>query len=152
MIQDPLELQRQSPRTPPRNDNILRSVFDLGEDDPIPWDLPARRGASRVPLPNEVVDMLLALAERSLSTKAIRAELDGNSGETEARKIHTAVTKSENAEWDDKKKKLAEERVLCKNAAQTKANQNKVAYALDDAKIRRARRRKPTSWRSLLPM
>lgn len=118
-IEEPLGLKRHL--VPKRDD--VGSI--LVGDELIPWAAPTRRGASRVPLPEEVVDMLLALAERTLWTRVIRAELD-NSSEVEARKQHAVVTKAVNAEWEEKKKKLAAERVVCKTAAQTKSNQAKV--------------------------
>ena len=87
---------------------------------------PSRRGASRIPQPSEVVKMLLALAERTLSVPKIRAELDSTSGEADLRRRHASALKSENKKWEEQEKKLASARVQCRSAAETKANKELV--------------------------
>lgn len=113
------------------NAQAIRALLDLDDDtSPPAWaDVgPSRRtGASRLPQPEEVVRMLLALAERTLSTPAIRADLAWEAPENEARREHLRAHKKENERWEVCKKKLAEARVLCKSAAATKANKEEVS-------------------------
>lgn len=118
------------------NAAAVRALLDLDNDQPAPsWasDLgagPSRRvGASRIPQPSEIVRMLLAFAERTLVTPKLRAELDSTSGEFEERRRrrrHASATKKLFTHWEAKKKKLAEARVQCKTAAETKANKELV--------------------------
>jgi hypothetical protein len=74
--------------------------------------------------------MLLALAERSLSARSIRADLDSTSGENEERRRHASGVKKETTAWEGRKKKLAEARVRCKSAAETKVNKELVRSLL----------------------
>lgn len=110
------------------NASAIRALLDLDNDQVASaWATdvtgPSRRvGASRIPLPFEVVRMLLALADRTLSTAKVRAEIDSTSGEGEERRRHANGTKKEFTAWEARKKKLAEARVRCKSAAETKAN------------------------------
>ena len=88
---------------------------------------PSRRvGASRVPESYEVVRMLLALADHTLSTAKLRADMESTSGENEERKRFASALKKANTAWEGEKKKLTEARVLCKCAAETKANKELV--------------------------
>ena len=88
---------------------------------------PSRRvGASRVPQPYEVVRMLLAFAERTLSTAKLRADIESTSGESEERRRHASALKRENTAWEGARKKLTEARVRCNSAAETKANKELV--------------------------
>lgn len=113
------------------NAQAIRALLDLDDDaSPPAWaDVgPSRRtAASRLPQPNEVVRMLLALAERTLSTPAIRSDLAWEAPENEARRVNLRQLKKETERWDARKKKLAEARVLCKTAAATKANKEEVS-------------------------
>lgn len=112
------------------NAQAIRALLDLDSDaSPPAWaDAgPSRRlAASRVPQQHEVVRMLLALAERTLSTPSIRTDLAWEAPENEARRVHLRVQK-ENDRWELRKKKLAEERIVCKTAAATKANKEEVS-------------------------
>lgn len=63
------------------------------------------RRASRIPPPDEIIRMLLALAERTLDMPAIRADLDATS-EVEERRQHARGIKAETARWETQKKKL----------------------------------------------
>ena len=116
------------------NDLAMRALLDLDPDQPIPsWAVdveagPSRRAAaSRIPQPAEIVRMLLALADRTLSTPKIRANIDSTSGEAEERRRHFNGVRRENNAWELKKKKLAEARVRCNSAAETKANKETVS-------------------------
>ncbi|OXG19615.1 hypothetical protein C366_02470 [Cryptococcus neoformans Tu401-1] len=109
------------------NEAALRSLFDLGDDQPAPaWatelSVPSRRGASRMPQPSEVVRMLLALVERTLTTPKIKNSMESFAFETQVRKEHANLLKKEQTAWEKRKQKLQEERLLCKTAAETKAN------------------------------
>jgi len=70
--------------------------------------------------------MLLALADRALQTRLLRTEIESVAGESDARKVYATATKQENAAWEQQKKKLAETKVLCKTATESKNNQKKV--------------------------
>lgn len=107
----------------------VRALLDLDPTQPTPsWavDGPARRSASKVPTHVDVVQMLLALADRALLTPQLRAELESTTGESKARKLHATTIKQENTKWEGLKKKLAEAKVLCKTPSESKANQKKV--------------------------
>jgi hypothetical protein len=86
-----------------------------------------RIGSSRTPQPAEIVSMLLAFADRTVSTPDIRSDLDSTTAETEARRQHAAELKKENTAWDEMKKKLGDARIQCKSAIDTKANKDLVS-------------------------
>lgn len=113
------------------NESQVRALLDLDPNEPTPaWAIdagPSRRAASKVPQPAEVVRMLLAMADRAALTPVVRDEMESTAGESEARRVHAAATKKANSEWDTKKKKLGEERVVCKTATETKNNKTKVS-------------------------
>jgi hypothetical protein len=69
------------------------------------------------------------MVERSLSTDTIREEIDSSAGEAEARRDHATAMKKEAASWDAVRKRLAAEKLTCKDASQTKANNAKFAEA-----------------------
>lgn len=91
-----------------------------------------RRSAAAGPIPTqyEVVRMLLALDDRTLSTPLIRKDLAWEAPENEARRVHTRVVKKENERWEDVKKKLAEARVELKSPP-LKANKDEVSLSSD---------------------
>ncbi|KAK8864575.1 hypothetical protein IAR55_001825 [Kwoniella newhampshirensis] len=132
IISEPLRLRLPPPIVDTRaqtNDSALRALLDLDENQPSPaWAAelsagPSRRvGASRIPQPAEVVRMLLALAERTLATPKIRYEMEMFSLEYKERMKQYNEVKGHTAVFEAKKKKLAEARVRCKSAAETKAN------------------------------
>lgn len=70
--------------------------------------------------------MLLSMAERTLATSQIRADLEWAAPENEARRVHAREQKKANDSWEAKKKKLIEARVQCSTPAQTKANKETV--------------------------
>jgi len=70
--------------------------------------------------------MLLALAERTLPTLKIRAELDASTGEFELRRKHGSQQKAEVAKFEGSRKKLMEAGVKAKSAAETRANKEAV--------------------------
>lgn len=113
------------------NMKAIRALLDLEEHEEIPaWAGagPSRRtGASRLPQPSEVVRMLLALAERTLSSPVIRTDLGWEAPENEARRVHAREQKKENDQWEIKRKKLSADGVRCKSAAATKAHQELVS-------------------------
>ncbi|KIR36449.1 hypothetical protein I352_01398 [Cryptococcus deuterogattii MMRL2647] len=129
-LSEPLGLKLpQAPfdRRAEANEAALRSLFDLGDDQAAPaWatelSVPSRRGASRMPQPSEVVRMLLALVERTLTTPKIKNNMEAFAFETQVRKEHANLLKKEQTAWENQKQKLQEERLLCKTAAETKAN------------------------------
>ncbi|WWD17120.1 hypothetical protein CI109_101557 [Kwoniella shandongensis] len=132
IISEPLGLRLPPPIVDTRaqmNDSALRALLDLDENQPAPaWatDLtagPSRRvGASRIPQPAEIIRMLLALAERTLATPKIRYDMELFSFDVQEHRKHSAKIKENSAVFEQKKKKLAEARVRCKSAAETKAN------------------------------
>lgn len=144
-LTEPLGLKMPSAVVPAARGNAnaqaIRALLDLDDDaSPPAWaDVgPSRRtAASRLPQPNEVIRMLLALADRALSTLAIRIDLGWEAPENEARRVHLRQLKKENDRWDVRKKKLAEARVLCKSAAATKANKEEVGTCLYDRSWRK---------------
>ena len=71
--------------------------------------------------------MLLAFAERTLQTPKMRADVDSTSGEAEERRRHANGHKKEITAWEGRKKRLAEAKVRCKSAAETKANKELVS-------------------------
>ena len=71
--------------------------------------------------------MLLAVAERTLQTQKMRADIDSTSGEAEERRRHANGHKKETTAWEARKKSLAEAKVRCKSAAETKANKELVS-------------------------
>ena len=71
--------------------------------------------------------MLLALAERTLSTPAIRADLVWEAPENEARRVHAREIKKENEEWARIKKNLMAAALHCKTPAASKLNREKVS-------------------------
>jgi hypothetical protein len=79
------------------------------DDDYVNEAGPTRRSAAlgRLPSQPEVVRMLLALADRTLSTPAIRKDLVWEAPENEARRIHTRTVKGENERHQRVQKKLA---------------------------------------------
>ena len=109
-------LKLQTPRTS-RQDN-----------DPFETDQSTRRtGASRLPSSAQVISMLLAFAERTLWTPAIRSDLDSQVEENALRRQHASAIKKENTAWDAKKKKLEEARVKSKSAADGKKSSQMVS-------------------------
>jgi hypothetical protein len=122
------------------NMKAVRALLDLEEHEEVPiWAAagPSRRtGASRLPQSSEVVRMLLAFAEKTLSSPAIRTDLVWEAPENEARRVHAREQKKENDQWETKRKKLSTDGVRCKSAAATKAHQEVVSH--------------PVSWRTLL--
>jgi hypothetical protein len=72
--------------------------------------------------------MLLGLAERTLSTPAIRADLVWEAPENEARRQHAREIKAEMENWAKIKKNLMAAALHCKTAAATKANKEKVSW------------------------
>ncbi|BEI85492.1 hypothetical protein CcaverHIS002_0508930 [Cutaneotrichosporon cavernicola] len=116
-----------------RNEKAMRALLDLGADDEAPaWAMEAgpstRRGASRLPAPNEVVRMLLALVEYVMHLDIVRFQMDPNVGYSagdEIRKMSTEQ-KEEAKRWDAEKKKLNAARVRAKTAADTKAAREKL--------------------------
>lgn len=127
------------------NSSALRALLDLDEEDSAPlWaafqsDSGPRRGASKTPLPAEVVGMLLALCDRALRTDRIRQELESTGGEFEARRKVAADSKALKEEWDQRKKKLAEEKVLATSASATKAWREKQAKEEKDYQMKQAK-------------
>ncbi|WWC70160.1 uncharacterized protein I206_104108 [Kwoniella pini CBS 10737] len=110
------------------NESALRAILDLDENQPPPaWAAeytagPSRRtGASRIPPPPEVIRMLLALADRTLSTPKIRGDMESSVPDIDVRKKHASAVKSEVATMETKKKKLQEARLKCKTAKETNA-------------------------------
>ncbi|ODO06462.1 hypothetical protein L198_01694 [Cryptococcus wingfieldii CBS 7118] len=119
----------------------LRNLFDLDENSPAPaWTTgfaaPSRRGASKVPEPAEVVKMLLSLAERALTTPKMRGNIENFTVETKARREHGNTTKKEVNAWEERKKKLSEERIKCKTAGETKANTTRTNKEFQQHKLR----------------
>jgi hypothetical protein len=128
------------------NAEAMRALLDLDDDESAPsWsafqpESGTRRGASKVPLPAEVVAMLLAVCNRALETDKLRQELVSASGEFEARSRVAGESKVLKEEWDARKKKLAEEKLRATSASATKAwreNQAKEekAYRMKQAKL-----------------
>lgn len=72
--------------------------------------------------------MLLAFAERTLSTPALRADLVWEAPENEARRVHARELKKENAEWAKVKKGLMAAALQAKTAAATKSNKEQVSH------------------------
>ncbi|OCF32967.1 hypothetical protein I316_05305 [Kwoniella heveanensis BCC8398] len=115
-LAEPLALKLPSPIVDPKtdaNNAALRAILDLGDDQEAPaWaaDLTAgpskRTAASRIPPSTEVIRMLIAFAERTLSTPKIRAEAESLMSETEIRRLTTEGMKAENAKWLPQKAKL----------------------------------------------
>lgn len=85
--------------------------------------------------------MLLSMAERTLSTRQIRSDLDWAAPENEARRVHAREQKKANEAWEAKKKKLAEGRLQSSTAAATKANKEMVCE-LDEPADNSMRRNK----------
>ena len=112
------------------NASAIRALLDIGADGtPPPWADPGpsrRTGASRIPQPSEVVRMLLAFLERCLPTPRLRSEVEQTAGENEDRREHARGIKRAATSWESQKKRLAEARVRCKSAAETKANKEQV--------------------------
>ena len=71
--------------------------------------------------------MLLAFAERTFSTPALRADLVWEAPENEARRVHARELKKENEDWAKVKKGLMTAALQAKSAAATKANKEKVS-------------------------
>jgi hypothetical protein len=71
--------------------------------------------------------MLLALAERTLSSPAVRTDLVWEAPENEARRVHAREQKKENDQWEIKSKKMGADGVRCKTAAATKAHKELVS-------------------------
>ncbi|WVQ99531.1 hypothetical protein IAU59_006667 [Kwoniella sp. CBS 9459] len=95
------------------NNAALRAILDLGDDQEAPaWaaELTAgpskRTAASRIPPATEVIRMLIAFAERTLSTPKIRAEAESMMSEAEIRRITVEGRKAENAKWLPERAKL----------------------------------------------
>lgn len=80
-----------------------------------------------MPQPSEVVRMLLALVERTLTTPKIKNNMEVFALETQVRKEHANLLKKEQTAWENQKQKLQDERLLCKTAAETKANVSQVS-------------------------
>jgi hypothetical protein len=118
------------------NNAAMRSLLDLEDDQVAPtWATessgPSRRtAASRIPLPWEVVRMLLALADCALPMAKIRAEVDRTTLENEVKRKAASDLKKETTRWEAKSKKLGEARVRCKSAAETRANKDAVSVFL----------------------
>jgi hypothetical protein len=110
----------------------MRALLDLGDDEAVPgWTdaAPSRRAAaSRVPQPSEVVRMIIALINSAIHSPRIRAEMDPGVFDFEARQRNFKQLKEEKGRWDGEKKKLGQERVLAKSAAQTKVVRAKVGF------------------------
>ncbi|ORY32872.1 hypothetical protein BCR39DRAFT_464322, partial [Naematelia encephala] len=127
---EPLNLRLPIVIEPPQrdtNESAIRTLLDLPDDEPVPaWAAdsgPSRRtGASRLPQPADVIRMLLALAERTLETPAIKVDIDITAGESEVRRKYADAVKRAVASWEPRRKKLSEMRIRCKTAAETKAN------------------------------
>lgn len=96
----------------PKTDSTMKALLDLKEGQPTPqWATelagPSRRvAASRIPPPAEIVRMLLALAERTLVTDFMRAELDRHMGEMDDRRRAYDAISAENKDWLWKTKQM----------------------------------------------
>ncbi|WWC62148.1 uncharacterized protein I303_104740 [Kwoniella dejecticola CBS 10117] len=146
MLAEPLDL-----RSPPlvidhraeANNSALRAILDLDENQPPPaWAAeytagPSRRtGASRIPPATEVIRMLLAFADRTLSTPKIRGDTESFVPENDMRRKHASAIKKETLTMEAKKKKLNEARLKCKTAADTKANKEETAKEIREHSMR----------------
>ena len=136
-LKEPLELG-SLPEVPTSSteEAKVRALLDLDPSQPTPsWAIEghARRSASKVPTPGEVVDMLLSLADRAIHTPRLRAEIESSAGESEARRKHASTTKRLHTEWEVAKKKSAEAKVLCRTAAESKRSQMQVRPEDDGA-------------------
>ncbi|KAL1411450.1 hypothetical protein Q8F55_002406 [Vanrija albida] len=141
-LSDVLELELPpAPETAQeRNDRAMRALLDLGEDEAVPgWTeaAPSRRtAASRVPQASEVVRMIIAFINSAIHSPRIRAEMDPGVFDFEARQRNFKQLKEEKSRWDEEKKKLGQERVLSKSAAQTKVNRAKFDAAQKEHNMR----------------
>ena len=111
-------------------------------------DLGTKRNASRLPSPDEVIRMLVSLAERTLESPLIHDELDASSND--ATKEHAKGVKTENARWEAQKKSLSTAQLKAK-AAESK----KIAEEVCPSKvklIRYGRLQKNTNYGSLRSM
>jgi hypothetical protein len=133
-LKSPLGLQLYRPNpTHPSEEAKVRALLDLDPTQPTPsWAIDglARRSASKTPTPAEVVRMLLALADRALQTVPLRTEVESTAGESGARRAHATTIKRENADWEQQKKKLAQAKLLCKSAKESKNNQKQVSSSV----------------------
>jgi hypothetical protein len=116
------------------NATAVRNLLGLPANESLPeWAIdagPARRtAASRLPSHHEVIRMLLAFAERTLSTPALRADLVWEAPENEARRVHARELKKENEDWAKVKKGLMAAALQAKTAAATKTNKEKVSLS-----------------------
>ncbi|WVW84100.1 hypothetical protein I302_106129 [Kwoniella bestiolae CBS 10118] len=146
MLSEPLNLKLPPPIVDERleaNNSALRAILDLGEDQATPaWATeltagPSRRtAASRIPPPAEVVRMLLAFAERTLSSPKIRADMEYFVPENEIRRKHASAIKKETSMMETRKKKLNEARLKCKTAAETKAHKEQYNKEMRDFTMR----------------
>jgi hypothetical protein len=135
-LEEPLDLELPKVVLPTTsgaaNATAVRNLLGLQADEALPaWagEAPARRtAASRLPSNHEVIRMLLAFAERTLSTPAIRADLVWEAPENEARRVHAREIKKENEEWARIKKNLMAAALHCKTPAATKLNREKVSF------------------------
>ncbi|TXT08975.1 hypothetical protein VHUM_02449 [Vanrija humicola] len=141
-LSEPLQLELPpAPETAQeRNDRAMRALLDLGDDEAVPgWTdtAPSRRAAaSRVPQASEVVRMIIALINSAINSPKIRAEMDPGVFDFEARQRNFKQLKEEKSRWDDEKKKIGQERVLAKSAAQTKVVRAKSDKATHDHNMR----------------
>lgn len=112
------------------NTQAVRDLLGLDDDEDgsLPADEPARRSATsgRIPSQHEVVRMLLALAERTISTPKVRRDLMWEAPENEARRTHQQQVKRENDRHEGVRKALAEARVVCKSPSAMIANTKEV--------------------------
>ncbi|WVQ67296.1 uncharacterized protein L199_005491 [Kwoniella botswanensis] len=148
MVSEPLDLRLPPPIVDERleaNNSALRAILDLGDDQPPPaWATeltagPSRRtAASRIPPPAEVVRMLIAFAERTLSTPKIRSDMEYFVPENDMRRKHASAIKKEMNTMESKKKKLNEARLKCKTAADTKAHREEFNKQMKDHSLRLA--------------
>jgi hypothetical protein len=125
-LRRPIRIHRPNRRLDEDTDDLRAAFIDNSLDGtPLEAGL-TRRGASRVPQPAEVIQILLAIADRTLQLPVIRNELESTSGELEARRQHAIEQRAENTGWESRKKALGDARVQCKTAADTKANKVEV--------------------------
>lgn len=68
--------------------------------------------------------------DASAVTPKIKNSMESFAFETQVRKEHANLLKKEQTAWEKRKQKLQEERLLCKTAAETKANVSQVGLYL----------------------
>jgi hypothetical protein len=90
----------------------------------------------RSPQPDEVIRMLLALAERTLQTPLIRADIESTAGDVAVRRQHAKDLKAEGVAWEKERRRLSAAGLQAKTPTEGRQNKEEVKRAQREHELR----------------